>query len=617
MESTILTILITSVSSVAGIWIYRYRKILKNIDRPWLKETITLHDLIKESYPNVKEEDFSVSKLYDQYNIEVEDLQNKLSKDTNSLISNIADPGLRSAEMLLSIMKVPTAIYDTLSQGAEEKINNIIDLKQALIEQGIDNNSDGLIDSSGAVHRLAGHVAEYLHAEILNEEGAHNIIFATESNNPGFDFTIDGAQINPKNVEDFHSLAEHFDNYPDIPVLLPSDTLDIPDNALHIIPNDGVDQLLQWDGQSALINEGLVHDSAYETIQDSFDAANQYESAQGLDIPTVTLLLSSIREVKLLAESHTDFITSAKNIGLDVVGTGAGMFVGSNIGGALGTAILPGLGTIAGQFAGGFFGAIIGRLFSDEKKKENLNKAKKEYDDYLEKYHMKAKELEQKYQQILHEYIESKQQELRSLLERERDEIVEYIDKVKNEYESEIVLTDEEIEDNVELFESFLKKKINNIDSQLKKISIKDKYLWPSELTIGKRAMRSFYRSKLKNFKKQINAILNERNLTPVEKTPLIFEVFLATVNESYDFISGKLDLIEKESIKREKKIKLKLLLTLQKAVRLRQKTFSAIQAKVDEIKASLNNEIIGDVENVKLKLDVLKIEAYKLDKKL
>lgn len=96
-------------------------------------------------------------------------------------------------------------------------------------------------------------------------------------------------------------------------------------------------------------------------------------------IPVITVALSSFREIQLLSDDKTDYITSIKNIALDIAGTGIGATVGLQTGASIGSLFGP-IGTIAGGILGGIFGSIGGRYISNSAKQLPLNDAIEAYE---------------------------------------------------------------------------------------------------------------------------------------------------------------------------------------------------------------------------------------------
>lgn len=139
-----------------------------------------------------------------------------------------------------------------------------------------------------------------------------------------------------------------------------------------------------------------IHDATHNIVNSLHDVSNEMISsattnvdiesllsATDVDIaghvPVITIALSSFREFDLLFNDKTDYISSLKNILLDVAGAGAGAAIGTKIGLTIGTSLGP-IGALFGGLFGGAIGAMIGRKITNEIKLEPLKKAVSEYE---------------------------------------------------------------------------------------------------------------------------------------------------------------------------------------------------------------------------------------------
>lgn len=128
-------------------------------------------------------------------------------------------------------------------------------------------------------------------------------------------------------------------------------------------------------------------------------------------IPVITVALSSFREIQLLSDDKTDYLTSIKNISLDVAGTGIGALAGAKGGAVTGTMIGGPLGGAIGAFIGAIAGGIGGRMASNALKQKPLKDA---IEDYEAAYHNMKSDTDAKSKQTLtqiQEYAETKRDE--------------------------------------------------------------------------------------------------------------------------------------------------------------------------------------------------------------
>lgn len=93
----------------------------------------------------------------------------------------------------------------------------------------------------------------------------------------------------------------------------------------------------------------------------------------------LTIALSGIREISLLANGKTDPITALKHSALDVSGTGIGGFAGAKTGMLLGSLFGP-IGAGVGGVIGALGGAYAARSCTDGIKRQSFNEAKTGYE---------------------------------------------------------------------------------------------------------------------------------------------------------------------------------------------------------------------------------------------
>lgn len=279
---------------------------------------------------------------------------------------------------------VDSFVYQGMSKLSGENLDNIADLSSKV--QSYDHNFwEGLTDAG--VHKVGGHVGEAYAADSLQEKGL-DVEWAKESNQEGWDLLVNGHEMNVKTVADANTLRQHFNEYPDIPVVIPGDAANIPDNAINIGSDAGIEELNQalLEGKENLVvvdpslsGQEIMNqtETATDLLSGSSDVFESY-------IPMITATLSSYRELKLLFYGHTSIITSFKNVGLDIVGTGGGGVLGAKAGASLGSFLSP-IGTVVGGVVGGIFGAIFGRKTTDAAKKAAFKNA---FDAYSKEYNM-------------------------------------------------------------------------------------------------------------------------------------------------------------------------------------------------------------------------------------
>lgn len=168
----------------------------------------------------------------------------------------------------------------------------------------------------------------------------------------------------------------------------------IPSLLLHGYPTDIAQELLTNAGEIALhsiqehglslphimedlrtrIDESLEHIGQardhLEGALESFSPADIH-----MQIPVITLLTSSIREIDLLANDRTSIERSIGHIALDAGAVAGGAFAGGKLGAVIGSFIAPGIGTAIGGAIGGILGGMGGRSAANHVKMAPLHEA--------------------------------------------------------------------------------------------------------------------------------------------------------------------------------------------------------------------------------------------------
>ena len=106
-------------------------------------------------------------------------------------------------------------------------------------------------------------------------------------------------------------------------------------------------------------------------------------------LPIITITMSTIREVQLLADNKTNILSALGHITLDTIGTGGGGLVGTIIGVCTGALTQSPTGIIIGAIVGGIMGGIYGRKITNWIKTRPYRKA---VEKYTEKYNLMIKE---------------------------------------------------------------------------------------------------------------------------------------------------------------------------------------------------------------------------------
>jgi hypothetical protein len=446
--------------------------------------------------------------------------------DSLSVISGLGESAWVGLEMAHNLSAVNEHVYEALSQMAGTQFDTIGDLHKNL-EDWAQNWSGGLTEK--AIDKLQGHVAEQVVAGHLEHLG-HQVQIVEHSNQPGLDLLVDGHPVNVKNVADMTSIYQHFQKYPDIPVVANSDIDGHIDAALHMDPTHGIDQLQALDGlntdHTVILDSGLDHDAVVAQVHDASDAITGNIE---FHIPLITLTLSSFREARLLSKNHTDIGTSLKNIGFDLAGTGVGGFAGAKVGAVLGTLVAPGPGSVIGGIVGSIAGALGGRFLSNNVKAEPLNEAKTVYEGALKTYELNLKSVDEDAKKNYDRILCAEASQLQELAGQERQRLIEVKDSLIKAQRDAYALGDKSLVQNLKAAHKAIQDEIAELNCQLKNVSFFSKHIWPSEHVVRLGIRKRQILSKLKDLGCGCRLIFAQpSSLTQENKTNLTFELLCA-----------------------------------------------------------------------------------------
>jgi len=331
--------------------------------------------------------------------------QPEFTKRRSAVISNDSLVSLEAVvqgawfgmDVTSNLMQIDEHVYSAMSSLAGEQLDTIGDLSKSL--SNWESAELGQSLPQEAVSKLMGHLAEPRVAQNLENMGVQ-VEMPNLSNQEGYDLILNGEYfVNVKTIADASSLSRHFENYPQIPVIVPGDMRDIPDGAISFSVDESIDKVISaLDLQKenlVLVDNQLIHSEMIEQTESVSDGLlGSVDPTAG--IPLITLAISGYREIRLLSQQKTELYISAKNLSLDLVGTGGGGLAGASTGAIIGTAIMPGIGTVAGSVIGGGGGAYVARFITDKIKKHPLKKAIKKYDQGVEKSESEIQSIQEK-----------------------------------------------------------------------------------------------------------------------------------------------------------------------------------------------------------------------------
>ena len=383
-------------------------------------------------------------------------------KVAGTAIEGAAQGTLFGMDAIQNLMEIDEHVYTAMGTLAGGQLVTIGDLSRHLASWESAEIGEPL--PQAAVYKLMGHLSEPVVAENLRELG-YQVEMPNVSNQEGYDLILNGEYfVNVKTVEDASSLADHFDKYPHIPVIVPGDMAGVPEDAIYLHTEDSIDQLEKavHEGREeiVLVDSKLSHADMVEHTEAVSDGLLGNFDIVGGGIPLITLALSGWREIQLLEAQKTDLRHAAKNLGTDVLTVGVGGGAGLATGAGIGTIIFPGIGTAIGGIIGGIAGSIAGRVISNQIKSISLDQALEDYEEAFEENNKKIRSLQHDAHRRFKSSVQDQTDKLRRLAE-----------TCKNELEqrcSDVVLQRRNIfRINPEEARALLKSTLNELNDQL------------------------------------------------------------------------------------------------------------------------------------------------------
>lgn len=338
---------------------------------PVYREKISNYNKQGDELSNTKE----LNKLEDAF----KGVNSDFIKNETSFIAASEAFIFLGADAFNGYQAVDEYVYEGMSRLSGDNLDSLADLSSKV--QSYDHDFWGGLTDAG-VNKVGGHVGEAFAADSLTDKGM-DVQWPEASNQEGWDLLINGHEANVKIVADANQLTSHFNEYPDIPAIIPGDTANIPESAIYLDSDAGMEELNQ------ALNDGVENLVVVDPSISGNEIMNQTEQATDFlsgstdifdsYVPVATAAFSLTREFKLLSKGVTTLADSAINASLDLAGTGLGGFGGAKIGATIGSFITPGIGSAIGGVLGGIAGAIFGRKGTDKIKNANFEKALEEY----------------------------------------------------------------------------------------------------------------------------------------------------------------------------------------------------------------------------------------------
>ncbi len=380
-------------------------------------------------------------------------------------------------------MSIDEHVYTAMSQLAGRQLESVGDLHNEL--SGWPSAEIGEALPEGALNKLMGHLAEPIVGQHIEDLGIP-VKMPDLSNQSGYDLILNGEHaVNVKTVADVSSLSDHFERYPDIPVVVPGDMAGIPENAIHLDAAGSLDQLDArvnlGEENIVLVDDALSHAEMMEHTESVSDALLDNIDVGGL--PFITLALSSYREVKLLKNSDTDTTNAVKNIGLDLAGTGGGAAAGAAVGAAAGS-IVPVIGTTIGAIVGGIAGAIGGRKATNAIKEQPFQDAHQAYQNTMSEAKEKIATVQAEAKEQYTQTVESEEKSLAQTVASSKRKVQQWQNALVKERKDGYELESAEARQLLKTALDDLSSHTTSVRAQLANIPSWKQTFWPDGYTV-------------------------------------------------------------------------------------------------------------------------------------
>lgn len=270
--------------------------------------------------------------------------------DRDSVVIGAASIG----DLVYSLAAVDPHVVAAADFSRIDQIDNPFDFAVHLFRElngGWVERRGALIGEEGNIAQLKGFTMEQLAATKLVDDG-HVVEMPGNPNQPGWDMMVDGQPFQVKCLADVSLLHEHFDRYPNIPVLANSDLIE----ELEQLPEEWQEKVFFLEGHTNELVERVT--------------SNSYAEAKDLgdnDVPEIALAYVAARQLWQFKKGEVAgtqavsqiLIEGTARAGLAVAGGIAGQSLGFLLLGPAGALIVGGVLPIVAQ-AGAR--SIVGRV---------------------------------------------------------------------------------------------------------------------------------------------------------------------------------------------------------------------------------------------------------------
>ncbi len=271
--------------------------------------------------------------------------------------------GINTGQILYHLSQIDDRVLAAIDRIHDpSRVNSY----QEILAHISEKNDQGASVWEGAINNYKGTVGEAFIAENLRASG-HFVTMAASNSQEGWDAVVDGEHVNFKSGLGTQHIQEHLDRFPDIPVITVAEQADFFEDNPDVT---------------------CLQDVSGEQIADATESTMESAIGMGdfdIDIPLVTLALSSTRHFTPVFQGTSDIGTAVKYTAADTAGVGFGAAAGAKAGALIGAFGGP-PGAAIGTVLGGIVGVMGGRHLAKSFKETALREALATIDMQIAEY---------------------------------------------------------------------------------------------------------------------------------------------------------------------------------------------------------------------------------------
>ncbi|MCP8616377.1 hypothetical protein [Salirhabdus salicampi] len=334
--------------------------------------------------------------------------------------------GISLIDIFYDYLMVNPDVIDAINFARAEDLANFFSFQQ--FAEGFD------FENVGELSRLKGYTAENLVALELQGKG-HDISFPETSNQEGFDLIVDGQPFQVKCLSEPSGVYEHFQKYPDIPVIANKELMETLDDHPLVYGTEVSNQLV------------------IETTNNSLKHAAELGK---LDIPIITMAVSSLSNGYKIIADGLEVRLASLNIVNETVSRSVAAFAGKGIGvvigpafGPAGLVVMPMFLGLAGAFNGGKITSQVKKLYTRKERELVLNNLYDLVNKVLEALPKKEKQREDTFTKVkqritnhqvlkhISHLLDNKHEERQKYSSNKRKELEKWLDKISKKFDIE------------------------------------------------------------------------------------------------------------------------------------------------------------------------------------